>query len=492
VVRSSHIRIVVGALSLLPCLALPSHALTWHVPTPECPSIQAGIDAASAGDTVLVACGTYYEHDITMKSGICLTSGTGFAACATIDAQDMGRVIYCGSVDSTTRIVGFTITGGQVGFSSGGGMYCSASSPTLVNLVFSDNEAFHYEYGSKGGGMSCDAGSSPTLIGVVFSYNLSQLGGGMYCLDSSPHLTDVTFQGNRTDGPSPYLWGAGGGMYCDGGSPSLTRVSFVGNSASGFGMAEGGGMYCVGCSAMLTNVQFSNNSSFYRGGGLQYTGGTGESLTLTGVTFSGNSAYAGGAVFSQGQGSSTITDAIFSSNSAEVGGAIFFDCSSPTLRFCTFSDNQAGQYAGAVFCNSYSSPALSGCTFYGNSGGMWCMGSSSPTLENTIVAFSVTSEAICCLDDGSCSLTCCDVYGNAGGDWVGCIAGQYGTNGNICADPLFCLWRKPDEPYSLRRDSPCAAANNAACGRIGAWGVGCGGPVSVERTSWGAIKAMFR
>ncbi len=113
-----------------------------------------------------------------------------------------------------------------------------------------------------------------------------------------------------------------------------------------------------------------------------------------------------------------------------------------------------------------------------------------PKLENTIIAFSGSGQAITCYD-GGVTLYCCDLYGNAGGDWVGTIADQYGHDGNISEDPLFCGDENPDEPLSLDRGSPCAADANPDCGLIGAWDVGCGW-TAVAPASWGTIKTMFR
>jgi hypothetical protein len=65
-----------------------------------------------------------------------------------------------------------------------------------------------------------------------------------------------------------------------------------------------------------------------------------------------------------------------------------------------------------------------------------------------------------------------------------------GTNAeNMQADPRFCTPAKGD--YSLQTCSPCVGAAHDG-GDIGAFGVGCPCWTSVERVSWGGIKALFR
>ncbi|HMB69057.1 MAG TPA: hypothetical protein VKU85_07085, partial [bacterium] len=50
------------ALPLLMLLPRTAGSATVRVPQDQ-PTVQAGLAAASAGDTVLVACGNYLEHD---------------------------------------------------------------------------------------------------------------------------------------------------------------------------------------------------------------------------------------------------------------------------------------------------------------------------------------------------------------------------------------------------------------------------------------------
>jgi len=235
--KVSSMLFVVAVTILTPRPALPT---TWYVPS-QCPTIQAGIDAASADDTVLVACGIYTWTGegtgdanglIRMKSGITLRSEAGGPFCVTVDAQQLGRVIYCDGVDSTANIEGFTVTGGRTGSSSwpdeaGSGLCCWNSSPSLINCVFTANSG-----PSWGGGMACVWSSSPSLDRVVFSDNDCSVGAAVYCyadsLSPSPTFDGCVFSNNSGNN--------GSGLVLTGYSPSLINCTFFGNSVAEHGV----------------------------------------------------------------------------------------------------------------------------------------------------------------------------------------------------------------------------------------------------------------
>ncbi len=71
------------SITTLICWITPSFAAEIHVPQ-DAPTIQAGIDLALSGDTVVVSCGTYSEA-LLLKSGVTLRSETGSPDCVTLD-----------------------------------------------------------------------------------------------------------------------------------------------------------------------------------------------------------------------------------------------------------------------------------------------------------------------------------------------------------------------------------------------------------------------
>jgi hypothetical protein len=222
------------SVAIFLCASFPACARTWHVPD-EVPTIQAGMDSAAAGDTVLVACGTYYEHDISWRtSGITLRSETGEPDCVTVDAQRLGRGFYVNTgMSSFARMEGFTVTGGSAAASYGGGMYWDRSDPNsqIANCIFTGNDAYY------GGGVAVRT-CSPLITDCRFTGNAAVKGGGAYVIYGSPSFHFCTLAGNSATGD-------GGGMHLDPiSNPSVAYCTFYGNSA---GSGQGGGVRVVGC-----------------------------------------------------------------------------------------------------------------------------------------------------------------------------------------------------------------------------------------------------
>ncbi|MFH1690932.1 MAG: metallophosphoesterase [Candidatus Eisenbacteria bacterium] len=207
------------------------------------------------------------------------------------------------------------------------------------------------------------------------------------------------------------------------------------------------------------------NAVGFNGGAISISGSTPCSPTITRCKFvdNGPNQY-GTAMYIQGgdfeYSLPHISECYFEGNSDWTVYNTWYG--RPTFTDCVFNGNPGR----AVYCWS-SQPVLENCTFYGNGYAVVTSGTApNPALSNCIVAFNASGVT------GTATLQCCDVYGNSNGDWVGAIAPQYGVNGNISADPLFCDPGNSD--VRLSENSPCAPTHNPECGLIGAGAMGCG------------------
>jgi len=138
-------------------LALAAQAAIIRVPG-DVPTIQAGLDSAAAGDTVLVDHGTYHENLVWPNTqGIDLLANEQAPPESTIidgslaEATVIEMLTPC---DNTTVIRGFVIARGDA--ANGGGAYVECS-PVFVDDNFLDNAA-----DSSGGGICI----RPPLVGL--------------------------------------------------------------------------------------------------------------------------------------------------------------------------------------------------------------------------------------------------------------------------------------------------------------------------------------
>jgi len=202
-----------------------SAQVTISVPADQ-PAIQAGIDAAVDGDTVLVSPGTYPE--VIDFLGKAITVQGGGVASTVIDATALGdSVVKFVSGETLGSVLEqFTITGGSGNTSglgagvAGGGILCVGSSPTLRDLIIEGNTASH------GAGVQTFSFSSPALERCTIRSNVATPdGGGFYARDSC----DATLVECEIIDNIASTWG--GAAYVSSSSPEFTRCILARNSA---------------------------------------------------------------------------------------------------------------------------------------------------------------------------------------------------------------------------------------------------------------------
>jgi len=296
-------------------------------------TIQAAIDDAWDGDTIWVADGTYTgpgntEVDLRGKA-ITVRSENGPQACI-IDCQGVGSGFYVQTgEDQRTVVDGFTIRNGYSDF--GGGMLCAASSPTINNCIFVDNQATRY-----GGGLCNWYGSDPVVTNCLFEGNtclaFDGRGGGMANRrNCSPLVQNCTF----LDNTAPYY--AGGMDNYDESHPQVLDCLFENNSAE-YGGAVGNWYSCA--------------------------------PTFKRCSFRINRGDHGGAFYSRGDSDVTIEQCIFSGNVAtRTGGAIKVYDALTTLNNCTLFGNRAEETCGGIDGGRRGTAHLNNCILWGNTDG---------------------------------------------------------------------------------------------------------------------------
>jgi|GEM_PF-4990109 len=265
---------LLGATALV-CAPLVDRAdaqSTIHVPS-QAPSIQAAIDQAASGDTVLVAPGVYAMNAVSLRGKVLHLVSEEGADTTILSGSGSKRVFVIDEFEGISTIIeGFTILDGQA--------------PT-------------------GGGTVGDGG------------------GGLLIVNSSPTFRDCTIRSCSADNGSfgGHRGGHGGGAYVSNGSPRFERCSFEFNTAGSGGQ---GGQGSTGADGDFFSHHADNGGTGKEGG----DGGHGAAAYVTGSNafpvfanclFEGNRAGTGGKGGTGGTGGDGYTFSLAAGDGGDGG-----------------------------------------------------------------------------------------------------------------------------------------------------------------------------
>ncbi|MBD3348013.1 MAG: hypothetical protein GF400_02310, partial [Candidatus Eisenbacteria bacterium] len=290
-------------------------------------------------------------------------------------------------------------------------------------------------------------------------------------LDSTTVIERLTFSWGDTTGVA----GTGGALRLESSYARVRSCDFTHNSSE-----SGGALSVDGGAPRFEDCVFDENES--RGSGGAVVARLAAEPVFERCAFTNNTSTTsaiGGAMSCYSTSDVTLIDCVFSSNLTDGnGGAIYIHASNLSATGCEFTHNLAELNGGALSAID-TSVELTGCLISHNDSplgsGLNLSGTSTATVDHSIVSFGITGEAIRCRDSATADLSCCDIYGNEGGDYVGCVTGEMGIDGNFSLDPEFC--RPDSSDFGVSVGSPCLDA--PGCGLIGGVSEGCGFTIHV-------------
>ena len=323
-------------------------------------TIQAALEAAVSGETVLVAAGTYAENIVISDKRLELRGGYAGGTSAGYQSNTPGNFDTQNASDNVTRIDGddtvatvllvltnatgstvdgFTISGGTRGIELDTEFtFPHIQNVTISNNVVEDNGVADYE--QRGGGILLN-GDGHLVRDNIIRNNVSGRGAGIALFGENITIAENLIEDNT--GYSDH----GGGVYQ--GGTALIRDNLIRGNRTGeeLGYGWGGGVIILGVATMRGNV-ITNNFAPSIGGG----------------------------IFADEGGDMTLENELIYGNSANLGAAIYVDGGGDTISSnadiinCTIANNTAldSETAKAIFVEAQSTANLVNCIVWGNGG----------------------------------------------------------------------------------------------------------------------------
>jgi predicted outer membrane repeat protein len=371
--------------------------LHFNVPR-DFSTIQAAIDRALDGCLIIVMPGTYQENiDFKGKAVKVRSDLDGDPDTYDISPMDVfidgmetaSVVTFDHGEQNDSVLEGFTLANGignydpTSGVYHGGGVYCSSTSPTIINNQFIANGAFQ----GNGGGIYC-RDASPVLRDNGFIENVAVNGGAIYCEgDFDITLANISIA-DCTVATS------GAGLCCMGGTMTLEAGNlFAMNTTAN----NGGGAYfnATDCEILEGN-SFTGNWAAMQGGGICFEDCISARISDSSVTMNG-AGYGCGIACDNSFvviEHNLIAGNFLMAGSVHWGGGLSIQDSQVELRGNAIDDNEAA-YGGGIYAVN-SSGAIEDNTISGNAAGdsVWGCGNGSGfyleacdfTLFNNLIA----------------------------------------------------------------------------------------------------------